>query len=308
MKTIYLPDDKISFDSCCVALGNFDGMHKGHQKVISCCIEEARKINCPSIVYTFKEHPKMVLGEDLKYITLNSVKEKIIKDYLNPDFLVFRKIDKDFLGISPEDFVSNIIRDKLNAKCVVVGEHYTFGKKGEGNTLLLKQLCNELGIETEIIPLLEENGSVISSTSIREAIVNGDIETANKNLGYKFFIDGEIVHGKHIGTSLGFPTINIIPKDEQILPEFGVYATKTVIDKKEYLGVTNVGIKPTIGNDSPVIETYLFDTNEDLYQKKASIIFYKKLRSEKKFLGLEALKAQIKSDQQTALKYFEQDE
>lgn len=308
MKIIYLPDDKISFESCCVALGNFDGMHKGHKKVISRCIERARELNCPSVVYTFEEHPKIVLGEDLKYITINSAKEKVIKEYLNPDFLIFRKIDKDFLGITPQEFATDILKDRLNAKCVVVGEHYTFGKKGEGTSVLLKQFCDDLGIETEIIPLLEENGSVISSTSIREAIVDGDIETANKNLGYKFFIDGEIVHGNHIGTSLGFPTINIIPDIKQILPEFGVYATKTVIDQKEYLSVTNVGVKPTIGNDSPVIETYLFDTNEDLYQKKASIIFYKKLRSEKKFLGLEELKAQIKADEETALKYFEQDE
>ncbi|MBR4030064.1 MAG: bifunctional riboflavin kinase/FAD synthetase [Clostridia bacterium] len=307
MKIITLPDDKINFENCCVALGNFDGMHRGHKKVILRCIEKAKEFNCASVVYTFEEHPKIVLGEDLKYITLNSAKEKIIEAYLNPDFLIFRKIDKDYLDITPQEFVTNILKEKLNAKCVVVGEHYTFGKKGEGTSILLKQLCNECGIETEIIPLLEENGSVISSTSIREAIKNGNIESANKNLGYKFFIDGEIVHGNHIGTSLGFPTINIIPDIKQILPEFGVYATKTVIDEKEYLSVTNVGVKPTIGNDSPVIETYLFDTNEDLYQKKASIIFYKKLRSEKKFLNLEELKAQIKTDEELALKFFKED-
>ncbi len=306
MKTINFPQDEMKFDASCVALGNFDGVHKGHTKVISRCVEIAKQYNCPSVVYTFKDHPNIILGKEHKNITVNSVKEKMISKLLNPDFLVFHDIDENYLSLSPQEFVTEILVNKLHAKCVVVGEHYSFGKNGAGNAKLLKELCEKVKIKVEILPLLEENGTVISSTSIRTHLTDGDISSASSGLGYHFFISGEVVHGSHIGHTLGFPTINIAPENTQILPQFGVYATKTKIDGEEFEGITNVGIKPTFGSAFPVVETYLFGVDKDFYEKKATVNFYEKIRSEKKFLNADELKKQIKEDVNFAEKYFEE--
>lgn len=306
MKTINFPQDDINFDASCVALGNFDGVHKGHARVISRCVEISKQYNCPSVVYTFKEHPNIILRKEHKNITQNSAKEKMISKLLGPDFLVFHDIDEKYLSLSPEEFISEILVNKLHAKCVVVGEHYSFGKNGMGNSELLKELCEKVRVKVEILPLLEENGTVISSTSIRNFLANGDILSASLGLGYPFFISGEVVHGSHIGHTLGFPTINIVPENTQILPEFGVYATKTIIDGEEFEGITNVGIKPTFGSDLPLVETHLFEVDKDFYGKKATVNFYEKIRSEKKFLNVDELKKQIEEDVTFAEKHFEE--
>ena len=304
MKTISLTEDDIPFKSSCVALGNFDGVHKGHAKVISRCVEISKEYNCKSIVYTFKNHPNIILGKEHKSITVNSAKEMVISKNFRPDFLILQDIDESYLSLSPKEFVLEVLLNKLHAKCVVVGEHYTFGKNGSGNTELLKELCKEYNIKVEILPLLEENGTVISSTSIRKFLTEGDIESASSALGYPFFISGEVVHGNHIGHTMGFPTINIVPESVQILPEYGVYATKTTIDEKTYEGITNVGVKPTFGSDLPVVETHLFGVGKDFYEKKATVNFYKKIRSEKKFSNIGELAKQIEQDVTFAKDFF----
>lgn len=304
MKTIEFPNDLIEFDSCCVALGNFDGVHKGHKAVISRFIEIANELGTASVVYAFKIHPKVYFNKNLSVITTNSVKEKIISETLNPDYLLFQKIDDEFLGLTPEQFVQEILINTLNAKCVVAGENYTFGKDGAGDTKYLTEICKEKGVKVEIVPLLKEDGRVLSSSTVRDFLLKGDILSANNVLGYDFFIEGEIIHGNHIGRTLGFPTINILPSDIQILPSFGVYATVTVLNSKEYKSITNVGIKPTVSSEKPIIETYIFDAEGDFYGEKAAISFKKKLRQEKKFSGLDELKKQIEIDIDEAKKAF----
>lgn len=302
MKTIRFPYDNIDSNACCVALGNFDGVHRGHRKVISRCIELSKEQGTVSAVYIFETHPKAFFGIDVGIITVNSAKEKIIERHLSPDYFVFQEVNDVFFDMSPEKFVETVLIEKLKAKTVVVGEHYTFGKNGLGDATLLKSLCESRGVNVEIMTLVKENGVVLSSTSVRSLLLEGDVETANKVLGYDFFIEGEIVHGNHIGATIGFPTINIEPVKNQILPQFGVYATVTELEDEIYLGVTNIGVKPTVGSDVPVMETNLFGASGNLYGKKATVAFKKQLRREQHFSNLDELKRQITQDSDLAKK------
>ena len=300
MKVINFPGSLAVGKCTCVALGNFDGVHKGHQSVIKRCTDIASEKGILSVVYTFKSHPLNFLGKDVKIISTNSVKKRLIEELISPDYLIFQDLSQEYLAQSPEEFVKIILKNLLNAKHVVVGEHYSFGKNGSGNASLLKEICKKFNIEVKIVPLLKENGILLSSTYIRECISIGKISEANSVLGYDFFIEGIITHGNHLGTGIGFPTVNIIPEKNQLLPEFGVYATLSEIEGVIYKGVTNIGIKPTIGAEKPVIETHLFDVNCNLYEKKVAVSFIKKLRSEQKFENLNALKQQIKTDVENA--------
>lgn len=305
MKTIRFPYDNIDSNGCCVALGNFDGVHRGHKKVISRCIEISKQQNVKSAVYVFETHPKAFFGIDVGIITINSAKEKIIGRDMCPDYFIFQEVNENFFDMMPKHFVQSVLVEKLNAKTVVVGQHYTFGKNASGDAALLKSLCEENGIHVEIMPLVEEDGVLLSSTEIRNHLLNGNIESANKILGYDFFIEGEIVHGNHIGSKIGFPTINVEPVKNQILPQFGVYATVTELEGKTYLGVTNIGVKPTVGSNVPVMETNLFGASGDLYGKKATVAFKKQLRREQQFSNLDELKLQIAQDSDLAKKILE---
>lgn len=303
MKTIRFPGEGIEGNfSSCVALGNFDGVHRGHRKVISRCIEISKKQGMLSAVYIFETHPKAFFGHDVGIITINPAKEKIIEKHLSPDYLVFQEVNSAFFDMSPEQFVETVLIEKLHARTVVVGKHYTFGKNGSGNAALLKSLCACRGITVEIMPLVHEDGVLLSSTAVRSLLLNGDVEKANKVLGYDFFIEGEIVHGNHIGAKIGFPTINVEPVPNQILPQFGVYATVTELEGQTYLGVTNIGVKPTVGSNVPVMETNLFGASGDLYGKFAKVAFKKQLRVEQQFSNLDELKRQITHDTDLAKK------
>ncbi len=306
MKTIRLPSESVPFENGCIALGNFDGVHRGHQKVITACMEYAKQKGVPAGVYTFSKHPKTVFRHFDKVVTHSEVKEVVLQTLLNPDWFILQDIDEEFLCMLPEDFVKNVLKETLKVSAVVVGAHYSFGKKGRGDTALLQKLCAEHGIEVIVVPLMYEDGILLSSTRVRELIAKGDMESASKVLGYDFFVMGEVVHGNHIGNTLGYPTINIEENIEQILPVFGVYASVAEIDGVKYESVSNVGMKPTIGSDKPLIETHLFGVNADFYGKKAKIFLKKQLRTEKRFSGLEELQAQIRIDSTKAKAYFDQ--
>ena len=304
MKTVLIPQDHTQFFSSCVALGNFDGVHRGHQLLIRTCETLAKEHNLSSIVYTFFKHHRAYFGNFHEVITENSAKEYVINKLFDVDFLAFQTLDDAFLNQTPEQFVKTVLKDTLHAKIVTVGEHYSFGKGGAGDATLLKSLCENEGIKVVIVPLMTENGEMLSSTAVRRAVQCGDMDKANRILGYDFFMAGTIVHGNHIGSTIGFPTVNVVPAPDQLLPRFGVYATKTVIENKEYDGVTNIGLKPTIGSDRPVAETHLFAVHSDLYGKTAHVKFIKMLRPEQKFASIEELKAQIARDKEHAKAYL----
>ncbi len=306
MKTIRLPSESVPFENGCIALGNFDGIHKGHQKVIATCIEQAQERGVKSAVYTFAKHHKTVFGDLSKVITHTEAKKAVLLEKLKPDYLLLQDADEAFLAKAPEVFVKQILKETLKASLVVVGSHYSFGVKGVGNTDLLKALCAKEGIEVMVLPLMYEDGVLLSSTQIREYISAGNMEQANRMLGYDFFVMGEVVHGNHIGDTIGFPTINIAVNAEQILPVYGVYASVTEIDGVLYHGVSNVGLKPTVGADRPLIETHLFGVRKNFYGMQAKVSLKKQLRTEKRFSGLDELKAQIALDCAQAKAYLNQ--
>ena len=206
--------------------------------------------------------------------------------------------------MEPEEFVSMIV-SRLNVKCIVVGDDFRFGHNRAGDHELLLKLAPKHGYELIVVDKLKDNGRDISSTYIREEVARGNIKKANSLLGYPYFIMGRVVHGKQLGRTIGIPTINMLPEAEKILPPFGVYASKVNVSDKWYLGITNIGRKPTIEGENPVgVETYIIDFSQDVYDYVVTIELYDFLRPEKKFDSIEELKEQISGDIVKVIKYY----
>ncbi len=273
-----------------VALGLFDGLHKGHTEVIKNAVKEN---TLHSVVFSFefdedatKPRFSRIISNSLKLQYLEALN---VDTYLCPDF-------SDIKNIEASDFLK-LLRDDLKAKAIFCGEDYRFGKGAGGDVKLLSEFCNLNGIKLCILPDISENGIKISSTAIREALQNGDITLTNKLLGRNYEIDFEVTNGKKLGRTWGFPTINQIYPPNATLPKFGVYLTRAFIDGKSYYGVTNVGIKPTVSENAyPSAETTLLDFNGDLYGEKVKLEFLEFIREEKKFTSVEELKSQIEAD------------
>ena len=272
-----------------VILGNFDGVHIGHQNLIKEAIKYANSHNLESVVYTFSTLPS-----NKKYIMTVDEKISAIKD-LGVD----RVYVEDFFDVknyTPQEFVKEILKGKLNAIKVFCGYNYTFGNNKSGNVNLLSEL-----IDTTVINEIKVDGIRTSSSTIREYIENGNLELANKLLGKPFQICGEVIHGKKLGRVLGFPTANIRPNALKINIPLGVYGVKLKIEgyDKIYTAIMNIGRTPTITNNNQVIsETNILDFNEDIYGKKITVYLYKMIREEKKFENIEKLKEQMTKDKQ----------
>lgn len=287
-----------------VALGFFDGLHLGHIEVIKRAMEMSIKNGLKSVVFTFNnktllpkfDHQKNIISYEYKLELL----EKVGVDYLfAPDFAA----EKD---LSPEEFVEKILVKKLNAAYVACGYDFRFAKGGKATADDLTALCEKRGIKTIVVPAVSLNGEIISSTSIRSHITNGEIEKANELLGYELTYTLEVVHGNNIGHGLGFPTINQYFPEGSVVPKNGVYKSWTQIDGRNYPSVTNIGVKPTIkekqGEIRPVgMETHIIDYNADLYGKHIRVGLRGFLRDERRFSSLDELKAQLETDKMAAL-------
>ena len=302
MLTLFFPEN-LEYDfsrGTCLALGNFDGLHIAHQDLIKKAVYIGENTNLISAVYTFSSHPKNFFRPRIKVLTPLEKKTHLIEE-IGPDLLIYQNLTPDFLELEPEEFVKRYLVDYLHAKHVVVGKHYTFGRGSSGTSFLLKKLGAQYGFRVDVMDLITTNdGQVISSTNIRNFLQEGKVEEANILLGRHFSIGGEIESGNRIGNTIGFPTINIYAESNWLLPRYGVYVVKVWLDGNWYQGVANVGVKPTVNGTRPVIETNIFDHQEDWYGKKAEIIFYQFLRPEKKFSSLGELKRQIASDSKRA--------
>ena len=276
-----------------VALGFFDGVHLGHRAVIKGC----EGMGLDTVALTFDKNPAGVLGRnDPPKLTDNLRKAELLSE-IGADDIIFADFES-IKDMSAEDFVTEILCKKLNARAVSCGYNYRFGKGGSGDTALLMRLCGKFGIKVNVIDAVTLNGEKISSSRIRELIAGGDTEKASHMLGYPYSIMGDISSGNHIGRMMGFPTVNIPIGEGMVVPRYGVYASKVMIDGVGYIGATNIGVHPTAGiNDKPLCETFIIDFGGgDLYGKYAVCELYDHIRPEKRFSSLDELQEQISRD------------
>ena len=286
-----------------VALGLFDGLHKGHRAVIRKAVNCAPELLPAVFTFTFDDpehittpHYASLLSPERKRTILDSLGIQLICE---PPFSAFRQLE-------PEPFFRQILLQHLQAKAVFCGYDYHFGKDARGDASLLETLCREAGIRFEAVPPLSYDGSPISSTRIRELLQDGRVEDAAVLLGERYTIDFPVAHGRQLGRKMGFPTINQLYPKGSLLPKFGVYASLANIDGQDYRGVTNIGIKPTIaGGDAPSAETYLMDYRGDLYGRRIPLSLVAFLRPEKRFDSVEELFRQIRADTQAAYQLLE---
>lgn len=303
MKYIKNTTDFLIEEPTVISLGKFDGIHRGHELLLEQLLKK-KKEGLATVIFTFDIPPKKKLEEeDVKVLTTNEEKMHMF-DTFGIDYLIECPFTQEVMSMEPEDFIRMLV-SKLSVKCIVAGEDFCFGHNRRGNYKMLQRYAELLSYEAIILPKMKEDARDISSTYVREEIAAGRIEKANKLLGYSYFVSGIVEHGNRLGRTIGFPTINIIPPANKLLPDFGVYITKVTIDGESYQGVTNVGCKPTIEGKNPIgIETYILDFNQDVYGKNACVTFLKKIRNECKFPNIEALSEQMRIDVNKAKDYF----
>ncbi len=290
-----------------VTIGNFDGVHLGHQKLIDECLRIAKNQDLKTVVLSFYPHPRKVLNNDFEFNTVLTQGEKV--DFLvNAGIDYFRKkpIDLEFLGYSPEEFVEKILVNELSAKVVVVGKDHRLGAKRGADINALTEICKRHGIETVGVDLRLEDGQKISSTTIRDAIIKGNFEKVTKLLGRNYSITGVVVSGKRLGRTIGVPTANIFPENEKLLPPNGVYVSRTTINGEVFNSVSNVGWNPTVVSAQLVVETNILDFDRDIYDEVVKVELLHFVRGEKKFNSVEHLKTQLYSDIEYTRKYFEE--
>jgi riboflavin kinase/FMN adenylyltransferase len=289
-------------DYCAVAIGNFDGVHLGHRKIILTLLQEAKKDSLYPLLVTFHPHPAKILGER-KIELLQTIEQRLDEvKKLGIQMTVVLSFDSSFALTSAEEFIRTIILQKLRAKKVIVGENFQFGKNREGDVSQLRVLGVRYGFSVLSVPPVSIEGSVVSSSLIRRLLHSGEIDKVNTLLGRPYEIEGTVVRGKSRGRRLGFPTANIHSTNDIAPP--GVFVSEVGIGSKTFQAVTNVGSKPTFGEKDVMIESYIIDYNTSLYKKKLRVLFLKKIREEMKFDTPEDLSLQIKKDLEKTLAFF----
>jgi riboflavin kinase/FMN adenylyltransferase len=294
MKVIFDPDEPIE-NSTSATIGNFDGVHLGHKKILTAIKEEAKEQGLSSCVITFHPHPQKVL-QNIEIPLLFPIRERLkLLEQEGINVVACYTFTKEIAMISAEDFVTDILVGKLKLKHLIVGPDFSFGRKRQGNLELLIKMGAEYGFDTEVVETAVVDGEIVSSTSIRRLVREGNPKKAAKLLGFNFYIEGEVKEGERRGRQIGFPTANI-ETDWDILPKVGVYATLASVEGIKYQSITNIGYRPTFGDSELLIETHIFGFNENLYKKRIKIEFVDRVRDEQKFDGPEALVGQIKKD------------
>jgi riboflavin kinase / FMN adenylyltransferase len=282
-----------------VTIGNFDGVHRGHQTIIHRTVQLAKAISGQAVVVSFASHTETVLGKQPQLLNQPAIRRNLL-DKLGVDVLLEIEFNRQFATLSPEAFFQTWLIEGLKARAIVIGYDFRFGAEGRGDFNLLQNLNVSKQLMIEQIPPVLDKGAIISSSKIRQLITEGEIELANSMLGYPFEIMGEVVPGEQRGRSLGFPTANIHLAPEYLLPAYGVYFVSFAALGKVYYGVASVGVKPTFGVYSPLIEVYLLDTTVDLYHKDAKVSFLRFIRPEIRFQDSRELINQITQDVESA--------
>ena len=278
-----------------VALGKFDGVHLGHQAIIR-ELKKKKDGDTKTVIITFSVSPEAVLShKNLKYIMTDGEKQEYFEKS-GIDYLIDLKLDTDFLRMEAEEFVRTCLVEKLGVKKVVCGRDFRFGRDRKGDVDFLRNAGQKYDFETEIVEHVVIENTEISSTKIRAEILKGNLEQANAMLGHKYSVTGIVQHGNELGRKINFPTVNILPPYDKILPPNGVYMSECLLKGKSLKGITNIGVKPTVGSQRIEIETNIFDYSGDLYGETVTIEFLKFLRPERKFASMLELQSQIEKD------------
>lgn len=286
---------------CILGIGTFDGLHLGHRYLIEQIHECSKETGLPSVIFTFDHSPRKFLNPEIfkGYLTSPAEKFNLILS-TGIDHVVFRPFDPEFARLPYQDFVKNIICDQLDARITFVGFNFCFGAKRAGNAQMLADLLKTQNRRCNIIQPVKIDNQVVSSSIIREAVLNGDFEKANHFLGRHSSFTGTVEHGDHRGRKMGFPTANLaLEKSEKILPPDGVYACFADTPKGSFKAMVNVGIRPTFARERHMLEAHLLNFNDDLYHRTIRIRFIKRIREEKKYPDMATLSQQLRKDKAT---------
>ncbi|MGZ3747049.1 MAG: bifunctional riboflavin kinase/FAD synthetase [Pseudobdellovibrionaceae bacterium] len=290
-----------------VSIGNFDGVHLGHQKLLRQAVQEGKALGLPVVVFTFYPHPVTVLYPERRIQRLfDSRDQREQLDHLGITHLVEQEFTLGFAKLSAADFVQFYLIDKLKVKTLVVGYDFSFGSNRLGDISYLQKICREKNIKLVVVPAYEEKGEIVSSSKIRAELKQGDLQKVYSFLGRNYYLRGIVHHGDARGRTIGVPTANMTPTVD-FVPRRGVYITQTHYHNKTYPSITNIGFNPTFhGEINPPIktETHLFDFNEDIYGQEIQVDLLQYLREEKKFSGVQELLTQIHADIQRAKDFF----
>ena len=299
----------LPYQKSCVTIGNFDGVHKGHQFIIEEIVQKAFSMEMASIVVTFFPNPADFFGrvKEPFYLTTPEEKTALLKG-LGVDEVITFRFDRDFASLSPEVFLRSL-KDKLGLQVLMVGYDFALGKNRTGTIPVLKQIGENMGFSVIALNPVEFGGGEISSTRIRQSLGEGNVRQAAEMLGRPYSVSGLVTHGSDRGSSIGLPTANIDHWSKKLLPAIGVYATRPILNGKTYQGITNIGLRPTFEQQElPNIETHILDFDGNIYGEQLELQFIEKIRDEQKFSGVETFLAQIERDKATARRIFSHDQ
>lgn len=282
-----------------ITIGTFDGVHIGHQKIIERLVRSARENDLESVILTFFPHPRMVLQKDSDIKLINTIDErkKILQSF-NIDHLIIQPFTREFSRMTAQQYVRDILVNKLNAKKVIIGYDHRFGRNRTADIKDLREFGEVYHFEVEEISKQDVEEIAVSSTKIRKALLEGDVEKANRFLSYPFSLSGEVVKGRGLGKDFNYPTANIkIAEDYKIIPKNGIYIVKSLIENKDFFGMMSIGTNPTVGGTKKTIETHFLDLDGDLYGKTLTIELLARIRDEEKFESVAQLKKAMQKDE-----------
>ncbi|MDO3423689.1 bifunctional riboflavin kinase/FAD synthetase [Chryseobacterium sp. APV1] len=287
-----------------LSLGMFDGVHLGHKSIIDELINVGSQNDLETAVLTFWPHPRFVFNPDENLKLLNTLEEKkFLMEKYNIENLFLKEFDEEFRNLMGEEFVRQILIEKLNVKYLIIGYDHSFGKNKSGNFELLQKLSKELDFEVEQMEAINIHENNISSTKIRNALSAGNIKEANEMLGYSYSVSGTVVHGKKIGRTIGYPTANIETESIKLLPKKGAYIVEVFVKNQQHKGMLSVGTNPTVNGEKLTVEVYILDFEGDIYDEEITVKFRDFLHDEIKFEGLEKLIERLDDDKRLTQEY-----
>lgn len=308
MKTFHGIENANILRPTVLTLGVFDGLHLGHQRIMRTVVDRAKAAEASATAITFDPHPRAVLHPETAPPLLQTLDQRLANfEILGIEQAIVIPFTREFASNPAEEFLRDIVHERLQAKEVYLGKGFAFGRDRGGNIDLLRSLSKELGFVADEVDEVRLRGTRISSSRIRKTLATGQVNLARRMLGRPYGVEGVIIRGDRRGHTIGFPTANLKPHN-RVIPKYGVYATATLVDGSWRRSITNIGVRPTFEKDSePSIETYIFDFDGDLYGDVLRVRFLHRIRDERKFAGVDELKAQIEKDSRRALNYFRQE-